>query len=201
MQRKSEMHAQWHLKHVAEMMDRLTNAHGLDRLVLAGQVEATSELRHLLPKRLRSRVVGTLMLPLQVSEQQHMQETLSIEENVERAAETELVDELHTAAAKKTLAIQGLPQALKAAKEKRIWQLVYAEGFNPHGNECLSCSILFPDDYESCTDCGGSLRPLDDLIERMAEKIIDNGGKTEMVCGLAAQRLQSNGGIGAFLRF
>jgi peptide chain release factor subunit 1 len=201
MQRKSETHAQWHLKHVAEMTDRLASAHGLDRLVLAGPVAATSELRHLLPKRLRSRVVGTLMLPMQASEQQVLQDTLKIEEKVERAAEIELVDELLTTAAKKTLAIQGLPQALKAVKEKRVWQLVYAEGFNPPGKECSGCSILFPDDYETCTDCGASLRPLDDLIERMAEKVIDNGGKTEMVCGIAAQRLQSNGGIGAFLRF
>jgi peptide chain release factor subunit 1 len=201
MQRKSEMHAQWHLKHVAEMMARLVTTHGLDRLVLAGPVEATSVLRHLLPKRLRSRVVGTLMLPMQASEHLVLQETLKIEEQVERAAEIEMVDEFLTAAAKKTLAIQGLRQALKALKEKRIWQLVYAEGFNPRGKECLSCSILFPDDYESCTDCGGSLRPLDDLIERMAEKVMDSGGKTEMVRGVAAQRLQSNGGSGAFLRY
>jgi peptide chain release factor subunit 1 len=201
MQRKSEMHAQWHLKHVAEMMDRLVNAHGLDRLVLAGPVAATGELRHLLPKRLRSRVVGALMLPVQATAPQVLQETLKIEEKVERAAEIELVDELLTAAAKKMPAFQGLLQALKAVKEKRIWQLVYAEGFNPHGKECLSCSILFPDDYESCTDCGGSLRPLDDLIERMAEKVIATGGKTEMVRGVAAQRLQSHGGMGAFLRY
>jgi hypothetical protein len=42
---------------------------------------------------------------------------------------------------------------------------------------------------------------LDDLIERMAERLIENGGKTEMVCGVAAERLKSAGGIGAFLRF
>jgi peptide chain release factor subunit 1 len=138
---------------------------------------------------------------MEASAQQVLQETLKIEEKVERAAEIELVDALLTAAAKKTLAIQGLPQALKAVKEKRIWQLIYAEGFNPPGKECSSCSILFPDDYESCADCGGNLRPLDDLVERMAEKVIGNGGKIEMVCGLAAQRLQDNGGIGAFLRY
>jgi peptide chain release factor subunit 1 len=201
MQRKSEMHAQSHLKHVAAMMDRLASAYGLDRLVLAGPLEATSELNHLLPKRLRSRVVGTLMLPTQVSEQQVLQETLNIEEKVERAAEIELVDELLTTAAKKTQAIQGLQQALKAVKDKRVWQLVYAEEFNPPGKECASCSILFMADYEICTDCGASLRPVDDLIERLAEKVIANGGKTEMVRGVAAQHLRSNGGIGAFLRY
>lgn len=201
MQRKAEMHAQWHLKHVAEMLDRLTNTHGLDRLVLAGPVEATSVLRRLLPKRLRSRVVGTLTLPVHATAQQVQQETLKIEEQTERAEEIELVDELHTTAAKKTLAREGLLPTLKAVKEKRISQLVYAEGFNPPGKECLNCSVLFPEDYESCTDCGGSVRPMDDLLERMTEKVTAGDGKTEMVRGLAAQRLQSNGGIGAFLRY
>ena len=51
--RRAEHHSHWHLKNVAEMVDRLANTHPLDRLVLAGPVEATSELQRLLPRRLQ----------------------------------------------------------------------------------------------------------------------------------------------------
>jgi peptide chain release factor subunit 1 len=201
MQRKAEMHVQWHLKHVAETMARFAQAYEFDRLVLAGPVEATSELRRLLSKRLHSRVVGTLSLPVQASAQQVLEETLKIEEEVERTAEIALVEDLLTAAAKHKQATQGLQPTLRALRENRIWRLVYVEGFNPRGKECPKCSSLATNEPKTCKYCGTPLKPLDDLIERMAEKLIENGGKTEMVCGVAAERLKSAGGIGAFLRF
>ncbi len=201
MQRKAEMHVQWHLKHVAETMAHLAHLYEFDRLVLAGPVDATSELRRLLSKRLLSRVVGTLALPIQASAQQVLEETLKIEVEVERAAEIELVEELLTAAAKHEQATQGLQPTLRALREKRIWRLVYAEGFNPQGKECPNCSSLLIAEPKTCKYCRTHLKPLDDLIERMAERLIENGGKTEMVCDVAAERLKSAGGIGAFLRF
>jgi peptide chain release factor subunit 1 len=201
MQRRAEMHVQWHLKHVAETMDRLVQTHEFDRLVLAGPVEATSELRRLLSKRMHSRVVGTLPLSVQASAQQVLEETLKIEAGVERAAEIALVEELLTAAAKHEQATQGLQPTLRALREKRIWRLVYAEGFNPPGKECPNCSSLLSTEAKTCRYCGGHLKPLTDLIECMAEKLMDTGGKTEMVCGVAAERLKSAGSIGAFMRF
>jgi peptide chain release factor subunit 1 len=201
MQRRAEMHVQWHLKQVAETMDRLAQTYEFDRLVLAGPVEATSELRRLLSKRLLSRVVGALPLPVQASAQQVLEETLKIEAEVERAAEIALVEELLTAAAKHEQATQGLQSTLRALRERRIWRLVYAEGFSPPGKECPNCSSLLSAEPKTCRYCGGNLKPVTDLIERMSEVLIDSGGKTEMVCGVAAERLKSAGGIGAFLRF
>jgi peptide chain release factor subunit 1 len=201
MQRKAEMHAQWHLRNVADLMERLAQTHDFDRLVLAGPVEATSELRRLLSKQLRSRVVGTLALPIQASRQQVLEATLQIEEEVERAAERELVDELVTAAAKHNYARKGLKAILHELKDGRIWQLVYADGFAARGSKCPSCAGLFAEGQKSCTYCGAKLGAVDDLVECLVEHIINDGGKVELVRGAAAQRLHSEGGIGAFLRF
>ncbi|MDZ7290701.1 MAG: hypothetical protein ONB44_23425 [candidate division KSB1 bacterium] len=200
-QRKADMHVHWHLKNVAEMMERLALIHAFDRLVLAGPVAATSELRRLLSKRLRSRVVATLTLPIQASAQQVLEETLKIEQKVERAAEIELVEDLLTASAKLQQATQGLQATLNALRENRIWRLIYAEGFTPRGKECPRCAGLFTAETESCAFCGTELGLIDDLVERMTEILTDSGGKIEMVRGVAAQHLQSAGGIGAFLRF
>jgi peptide subunit release factor 1 (eRF1) len=182
-------------------MERLAQTHDFDRLVLAGPVEATSELRRLLSKQLRSRVVGTLALPIQASRQQVLEATLQIEEEVERAAERELVDELVTAAAKHNYARKGLKAILHELKDGRIWQLVYADGFAARGSKCPSCAGLFAEGQKSCTYCGAKLGAVDDLVECLVEHIINDGGKVELVRGAAAQRLHSEGGIGAFLRF
>jgi stalled ribosome rescue protein Dom34 len=201
MQRKAEMHAQWHLRNVADLMERLAQTHEFDRLVLAGPVEATSELSRLLSKRLRSRVVGTLALPIQASQQQVLEATLQIEEEAERAAESELVDELITAAAKHNYARKGLKAILHELKDGRIWQLVYADGFTTRGSKCPACAGLFAERQKSCTYCGAKLQAVDDLVECLVERVSKEGGKVELVRGAAAQRLHNEGGVGAFLRF
>lgn len=201
MQRKAGMHAQWHLRNVADLMERLAQTHDFDRLVLAGPVEATGELRRLLSKRLRARVVGTLALSLQASRQQVLEATLQIEQEVERAVESELVDELITAAAKHNYARKGLKAILHELKDGRIWQLVYADGFTVRGGKCPSCAGLFAAGQKSCAYCGAKLRAVDDLVECLVERVSNDGGKVELVRGAAAQRLHSEGGIGAFLRF
>src|SRR6266850_2918487 len=63
-QHKADMHVHWHLKHVAERLDKLVDQYALDRLLLAGPVEVTSELQHLLSKRVRNRVIERLSLPI-----------------------------------------------------------------------------------------------------------------------------------------
>ena len=45
------------------------------------------------------------------------------------------------------------------------------------------------------------MKPVKDLIEAIAEKVVNMGGKIEQVHGDAAKRLDDVGKIGAFLRF
>lgn len=200
-QRKADGHARWHLKHVAESMDHLASFYAFDRLVLAGPLGATSELYRLLPKRLRSGVVSSIALPVEGSEQQVLEATLKIEEKTERASEIKLVEELITAAAKKGYAVTGLDATLTSLKEGRIWQLVYADGFAPQSSQCTHCSTLFSEGQTLCAYCDGPLRPVDHLIGRLTDRVVDLGGKIEQVHGEAAARLQKAGGVGAFLRF
>ncbi len=93
-QRKAEVHARWHLKQVAEELDRLVDYHALDRLILAGPMEATTELSRLLPKRVRSRLAGTISLPIEASAHEVLQEALKIEQTIERSREIELIEDL-----------------------------------------------------------------------------------------------------------
>ena len=201
-QRKADEHAHAHLKRVAELMSRLSSLYEFDRLLLAGPVEATSELYGLLPKALRARVAGKLSLPVATNEAEVLEASLKIEEEIERKREVELVEELITASEKQKQAVRGLDDTLLALQEWRVWQLVYADGFVPRGAQCTNCGALLAQESEACGYCGEAVRIVDDLIELAAARVTEMQGKVEQVRGAAASRLkQEAGSVGALLRF
>lgn len=200
-ERKGGQHPQWHLKHVAELTFRLTKKSDFDRLILAGPVEATSELSGLLPKWLRSRVVRHLALPIDADMEQVLEETLKVEEELERGHEVEVVEELITAASGNERAVLRLGPTLRAIQEQRVWQFVYADDFAPSGSECTNCAALLADKMEACTYCVQAVREVNDLIDRAAARVLEQGARVEQVRGAAAGRLQEVGSIGAFLRY
>jgi peptide subunit release factor 1 (eRF1) len=199
-QRKADEHAHQHLKRVAEIMSRLARVREFDRLILAGTTEATSELASLLPKSLRTRIVRKISLPVAASEKQVLDETLKIEEEVERNRETELVEQLITAGSKQNQGVLGMEGTLLALQEWRVWQLIYADGFAPRGSQCTNCGALCTG-RASCPYCGQSTNEISDLVDLAAARVLAMQGKVEEVRGQAATRLQEVGSIGALLRF
>jgi peptide chain release factor subunit 1 len=200
-QRKADLHARWHLKEVAQTMSRLAGKLEFDRLILAGTVEATSELQRLLPKALRARVVGKVALPVEANISHVLEETLKIEREVERRRESNLVEQLITAAHKKQNAVVGVEDTLLALQEWRVWQLVYTEGFNVRGSQCTNCGALLETEDEPCVYCGHPVRVVTDLIQLATERVFDLEGRIEQVRGRAAALLKEAGSMGAVLHF
>ena len=95
----------------------------------------------------------------------------------------------------------GLERTVHALCEERIWRMVYANGFTPAGGQCAQCGMLFAKADGACEYCGKAITPIDDLLERMVERALDQDSRLEEVAGNAAARLQQAGGIGAILRF
>jgi peptide chain release factor subunit 1 len=200
-QRKADEHARWHLKRVAELMDRLAASERFDRLVLGGTHEVVGELRGLLSERLKKSVIGTVTLAIDAGTHEILKETVALQRQVEREGEETLVGELLTAAAKHHQAVIGLEGTLAALGEGRIHQLVYSDGISVGGSECVECGKVFLN-RESCPFCAGPLRRVEDLVEAVAVRVFEEGGDTEQLRGPAAERLGGKGeGIGAFLRF
>lgn len=200
-QRKGDEHAHWHLKSVAGMTSRLAQQYEFDRLILGGTTEVTAELFGLLPKALRTRVVRQIALPVQANEADVLAETIKVEEEVERARESDLVERLITAAKKNQKAVLGVTDTLLALQEGRVWQLVYTDGLKVAGAKCTNCGALFSQQLERCIYCAKPLRAVDDLIQLAAERVIDAEGKVEQMRGPAAARLNEFGKIGAILRY
>jgi hypothetical protein len=201
-QRKADEHARWHLKNVAERMEKLADRYRFDRLILAGTQEAVSELKNLLSERLRKSVAGALSLSIDAGVSEILNETIKLQEKSERSEELEIVDHLLTAAAKNQLAVIGSTAILEAVSEGRVRQLVYSDSFASQGIECEECGALFEVRLEECPRCKGSVDKVDDLLESLVVRVVREGGGVEQVRGAAAEKLASEaGGIGASLRF
>jgi hypothetical protein len=183
------------------MISRLAGRLDFDCLILAGTVEATSELQGLLPKALRARVVRKIALPIEANRGLVLEESLKIEQEVERRRETDLVEQLITAAHKKQKAVLGIEETLLALQEWRVWQLVYTEGLNVRGSQCTNCEALLASERDPCAYCSHPVRAVSDLIQLAAERVFDLEGKIEQVRGPAAARLKEEGSIGAVLHF
>jgi peptide subunit release factor 1 (eRF1) len=200
-QHKADEHAHLHLKHVAELTERLASIYEFDRLILAGPVEATSELSALLPKAVSAKVVRQVSLPIKGSDALVLEETLKVEAEIEREREIELVKTLITAAAKHQKAVVKLGPTVRAIEEQRVFQLVYADGFAPPGSQCGTCGALFAEEKSVCDYCGQAVKGISDFIEQAAERVLDMQGKVEQLRAAAAERLQEHGSVGAFLRW
>jgi hypothetical protein len=131
------------------------------------------------------------------AEQQERVRVQSTSGNVRK--NVELVEALITAAEKHDRAVLKLNKTVKAIQEWRVWQLVYADGFAPHGSQCVNCGALYAERKESCDYCGKAVEPVSDFVERAAARVFDMEGKVEQVRGPAAERLQEVGSVGAFL--
>jgi peptide chain release factor subunit 1 len=199
-QRRADVRASWHLKHVAESMEGVAERLAFDRLVLAGPVEATTEVYRLLSKALRAKVIGTLTLAMDTSERQILAETLKLMKTAERTGEIEIVEQLIEAAGKQEQATIGLERTIAAVQAGRVRQLVYAEGWAASGSRCSNCSSLMANGEPICGYCGAVLHVVNDLLGSTARRVAAMGGVVEQVRGDAAIRLQEAGGIGAFLR-
>ncbi len=201
LQRKADEHALSHLKRVVELLDHFAKSKPFDRLVLAGASEATSELFRLLPKTLRHKVIASATLSANAPESRIVEEVLFLGRKAERAHELQTVEVLATASAKGEHGVTTLPETLAALNDKRVRELVYAEGVLFQGCVCRECDALFATDTMNCDFCGMPAKPDDDLMEAIIAKALAEGATIEQVRGEAAEKLRAVGGIGAFLRY
>lgn len=200
-QRSADEHAKSHLKNVAALMERLAEEQRFDRLILAGPKETVAQLHDLLTQSLQKRVIGNLALPMIAKDHEVLEATAQFIAKYEREDESNIVDRLITAAAKRHQAVVGLKPTVEAAVEGRIMSLVYSDDF-PNGNgewqhgEHAFYQILGQSHAEV------DVKSPNDLLEWLVAHVARQGGHVEHVRDRAAEVLRKDAhGIGAFLRF
>jgi len=199
--RHREAHLHRHLLRVAEGVLAEERRRRFDRLIVGGPDEVRSALLAVLPRGLRSRVVGTFAAPLFVSQREIVERVSGIEEGAERQREAELVGLLVEAARGGGPAVIGWDDTLSALGEGRVHKLVLIEPAAQRGRACPAGHFAAVRALRRCPVCGGPVDNVADLGEWAVERAFDTDCAVETVRGQAAQVLQGVGGIGAVLRY
>jgi len=176
-------------------------AFGQGPIILAGNSEITGSYEALLPKRISSRVILRVDVSTSATADEIRTTLLPLVKQHRENIELSIVNELMTAAARAGQAVTGLRDTLTAVNHFRIRQVVYAVQFRSPGQECPRCAALFLPEFTRCSFCGSDLRPVDDIVELVADRAVRNNIRIEALQSNRAQALLiKEGGIGAFLR-
>jgi peptide subunit release factor 1 (eRF1) len=200
-QRSADEQVRMNLRYVVTDVDRMFAQHGVERIILAGSAEITAELKSLLPKRLKSQIIGYIDLPLSATIEQIQNTATPVAEQFERKTEEDLVTDFVTSAAKSKSAVIGLARTLYVLNQRRAWLLLYVDGLHSRGNECAKCGALYSAEISSCSACGGRVAGVANVVERAVDLALRTGVKVEVIRNEEQESVLLNaGGIGAFLK-
>ncbi len=197
-QRHIQDHRARHLEAVAEALAQLAEAHGLERIVLAGDTRNVSALRAHLPPRIADRVAGTIAGARYEAAAALVGRAQELVGHVEELEDTDAVDTVLTEAAKSGRAVAGLEATLEAVRRGAVYRLYLLKAFADAGRACDGCGALQGGQGERCRLCGAGTRPVD-LGSAMVERVLATGGRIETIethGGLARV-----GGVAARIRY
>jgi hypothetical protein len=198
-ERRHEWHVRQHLERVLTAV-RDKGSLGADRLLIGGGKDTVHELLTLMPPRVRARTRLISGLSVSASPAEVLARVMEAQERAEREAEEELVDNLLER--DRSHSVFGAAPVMEAVSDAHVHTLVYGADVSAPGSECDVCGWLMGGPMpDACPRCGGPMRAVPELVERMVHRVLESGGRIEEVHGPASRTLQHKGGLAALLRY
>lgn len=202
LQRHHDDHVLRHVKRVVERLSEVLRERPFDRLILGGPEEALASLRERLPGELARRLVATIPAEMFATDAEILAMTLEVEQRAEREREELLTAEAIEASRSNGSGACGLSATLEAVWLRQVASLVVADGLTVDGSECPVDGRLYADPPGPCPMCGAETIPVADIVDRAAQRALEQDGDVEIVHEGAALRLRDAcDGMGALLRF
>ncbi|MCX7918105.1 MAG: hypothetical protein N3A72_00580 [bacterium] len=197
-ERHIQYHVHLHLKHTADVLWSYYKKEPFDRLIIGGTKEILSDFERALHSYLQQRIAGRLNLELTASIEQVLEQSLAVEQKIERAAEAKLVAKLLEGQQTNQFTVTGISDTLLALQEDKVHTLIIADGFKKSGYKCLHCGY-FNIDNGNCPFCSEKMQPITDVVEEAVKLAIKQNCEIEYVVGHPI--MPELGNIGALLRF
>jgi peptide chain release factor subunit 1 len=189
-----EKHIQRVSKHLVK---QLINT-DVRRIILGGDPDILYLFKKNLPEREQKMVIGHIPAKTHEPTQETLERTLRIASEAERQSEKQAVLELQNALAHPAKGVAGLADTIKATNENRVEKLLLIQDFHAPGSLCPNCNALsLP--QTRCAVCKNVTKPLEDVLEQVAEKVFLEDGTVEFVDENID--LVAMGNVGAILRF
>ncbi len=196
--RREEEVAQRNIRKAVKVTKRFCRKYKPQHLVIAGAEPTVPQFREALPKPLQEKVIGSFSADMNTSELEIRERSLRILQQAEEEREAALVEAVFTAAAKGRGGAIRLADTLGAVHEGRIQTLVIARGYHQPGYQCCNCAYITDQPLEVCPFCGSEFVEIPDAAEALVTKVIEDGGRVEVVDD---HPKIAEFGVGALLRY
>jgi len=196
--RREEEVAQRNIRKAIKATKRFYRKHKPQRILIAGAEPTVTQFREALPKSLQKKVISSFSASMNASETEIRELSLEILQQVEEKREAALVEAVFTAAAKGRGGVIRLADTLGAAHEGRIQTLVITRDYHQPGYQCRNCAYITDQPLEVCPFCGDEFAEIPDAAEALVTKVIEDGGKVEVV---DSHPKIVEFGVGALLRY
>jgi peptide subunit release factor 1 (eRF1) len=197
--RRGEALVQRNIKEMAGAADAFCAENACTRLVLGGTEANVSQFIDALPKSVQDKVIGTFTIDSDASASQIQAQSMALIEQVAQQREVELVEQMLADWKRDGGAAVGISDTLAALQEHRASILLIDAGYEVSGYRCGNCRYLMLSERDECPLCGGPVQRVDDLVETMTHRALEQGVEVEIVRG--NQELKDVGAVGALLRY
>ena len=178
---KAEELRKHHYRHVDELLGGLLATGGYDLLIVGGHEYEVPDFVEQLPRDLRTRVAGTFTIDLGTMPLAELRRSATaIVDRYELGRDQQLVAETLERAATGGLAATGLPDCLWAGTVRGIQTLLAQDGAVVPGVVCDDSGWLALSG-DTCPQCGKATRPTPDVIDELAQAVIDESGSVRHV--------------------
>jgi peptide subunit release factor 1 (eRF1) len=187
-----------HFAAVAASLSQLIEAHGVERVVLAGEPKNVSALRRELPPRVAVHVVGEVSAARHEPSSVIAGRAFKVLAHVGASSDAPQVAAVLTEAAKSRQAVAGIDETVEAINRGAVHRLYVLRGVRGEASACSGCGALFPSVADKCRLCGKALEAVE-LGEALVHRVLATGGTVDTV--EANQGLAAVGGVAALLRY
>jgi peptide chain release factor subunit 1 len=178
---KAEEMAKRHFRRVATVLDDFFRAGRFELLAVGGHDFEVSTFVEFLPRNLREAIAGTFSIDLDTATTHDIRVSAeAIVERYETEEERGWVTDVYEKLAVGGNAVVGLEGCLWAGSVAAIQQLLVQEGATAAGVVCDESGWL-AESGGTCGICGRPTRRTGDVIDELAEAVIDTGGTVEHV--------------------
>jgi Bacterial archaeo-eukaryotic release factor family 10 len=170
-----------HYRNVAQLLDDMYRSGGFELLIIGGHDYEVPAFTNFLPRELRPRIAGTFSIDPGTDPIAEIRAQASaIMQRHERAEERQMVTDVFEKLAAGGLAVAGLPGCLWAGSVAAIGTLLALEGATMPGVVCRQSGWLALSG-DVCPLCGNPTTHTPDVIDELAEAVIDEGGAVRHV--------------------
>ncbi len=203
-QRRIEDKVRIHLDAAVEALrDFVRGEEQIERILLAGPVEARSRFKQRLGPSLRRLLKGEFDLEMTAPPDEVRRATLEAVEEVERAEEAGLVQEAITASRKGGPGATGIDDVLAQVQAGNVRRLLVSPHARARGFRCSHCRAPVREAAGQalgrCPYCNQELQPVQHLVQLLMQDAANHGARIDIVEGVP--QLEEVGGVAALLRY